>query len=61
MRVVQVMQNIRVDCVKLVSYVLQMCIHKNLCLFGNFTSSKDENIAVLLTILNPSRIRKGSI
>jgi len=60
-RVVKVMQNIRVECVKFVSDVLQMCIHKKLCLISNFTSSKDENVAVLLTIFNHSRIRKGSI
>lgn len=61
MRVVKVMQYVSVECVKFVSDVLQMCIHKKLCLFGNFTSSKDENFAVLLTTFNHSRIRKGSI
>jgi len=58
---VKVVQNIRVECVKFVSDVLQMSIHKKLCLFGNFTSSKDENASVLLTICNHFRIKKGSI
>lgn len=56
-----VKQNIRVDFVKFVPDVLHICVRKNLCLFGNFTPSKDENIAVLLTILNYSRIIIGSI
>jgi len=58
---VKVMQNVRVECVKFLSDVLQMCVHKKLCLIVNFTSSKDENVTVLLNIFNHSRIRKGSI
>jgi len=59
MRVMKLMQNIGVECVKFVSDVLQMCIHKKLCLMSNFTSSKDEYVAVLLTIFNHSRIKKA--